>query len=117
MESLDDFKKRVNQIARDEDPNWRNELGSSSWYLGVNNRNVGSIHSDFMCVPAIDLSNANDIAVYPVSGWWKNRKRLKRYYDKIRYSLIISLSTKDTEVDFYTPIITEIQMPIKIEIS
>ena len=70
-----------------------------------------------MCVPAIDLSNANDIAVYPVSGWWKNRKRLKRYYDKIRYSLIISLSTKDTEVDLYTPIITEIQMPIKIEIS
>ena len=55
MESLDDFKKRINEIARAEDPNWRNELGkSASWYLGTNNRNVGSIHSDFMCVPAVD---------------------------------------------------------------
>lgn len=118
LESLDDFKKRVNKVARDEDSNWRNELGiSAPWYLGVNNRNVGSIHSDFMCVPAIDLANANDIAVYPVGGWWKNRKRLKRYYDKIRYSLIISLSTKETEVDFYTPIITEVQTPIMIALS
>lgn len=117
MESLDDFKKRINEIARAEDPNWCNELGkSASWYLGINNRNVGSIHSDFMCVPAVDLSNANDIAVYPVGGWWKNRKRLKRYYDKIRYSLIISLSTKETEVDFYTPIVTEIQNSIAVPI-
>ena len=117
MESLDDFKKRINEIARAEDPNWRNELGNAaSWYLGTNNRNVGSIHSDFMCVPAVDLSNANDIAVYPVGGWWKNRKRLKRYYDKIRYSLIISLSTKETEVDFYTPIVTEIQNPVAVPI-
>ena len=117
MESLDDFKKRINEIARAEDPNWRNELGkSASWYLGTTNRNVGSIHSDFMCVPAVDLSNANDIAVYPVGGWWKNRKRLKRYYDKIRYSLIISLSTKETEVDFYTPIVTEIQNPVAVPI-
>lgn len=117
MESLDDFKKRINEIARAEDPNWRNELvKSASWYLGTNNRNVGSIHSDFMCVPAVNLSNANDIAVYPVGGWWKNRKRLKRYYDKIRYSLIISLSTKETEVDFYTPIVTEIQNPVAVPI-
>lgn len=117
MESLDDFKKRINEIARAEDPNWRNELGNAtSWYLGTNNRNVGSIHSDFMCVPAVDLSNANDIAIYPVGGWWKNRKRLKRYYDKIRYSLIISLSTKETEVDFYTPIVTEIQNPVAVPI-
>ena len=70
-----------------------------------------------MCVPAVNLSNANDIAVYPVGGWWKNRKRLKRYYDKIRYSLIISLSTKESEVDFYTPIITEVQIPTIVEIS
>lgn len=117
MESLGDFKKRINKIARDKDPNWHNESGNStSWYLGTNNRNVGSIHSDFMCVPAVDLSNANDIAVYPVGGWWKNRKRLKRYYDKIRYSLIISLSTKETEVDFYTPIVTEIQNPVAVPI-
>lgn len=117
MESLDDFKKRINKIARDKDPNWHNESGkSTSWYLGTNNRNVGSIHSDFMCVPAVDLSNANDIAVYPVGGWWKNRKRLKRYYDKIRYSLIISLSTKETKVDFYTPIVTEIQNPVAVPI-
>lgn len=42
---------------------------------------------------------------------------MKKYNEKVRYSLIVSLSTKETEVDLYTPIITEIQTPIQIEIS
>lgn len=118
MESIEDFKKRVNKAARADDVNWRNEVGSSvPWYLGVNNRDVGSIHSDFMCLPGVELANVNGIAVYPVGGWWKERRKLKKYNEKIRYSLIISLSTKKTDIDLYTPIITEVQTPTMIEIS
>lgn len=118
MESIEDFKKRVNKAARADDVNWRNELGASApWYLGVNNRDVGSIHSDFMCLPGVELADVNGIAVYPVGGWWKERRKLKKYNEKIRYSLIISLSTKKTDIDLYTPIITEIQTPTIVEIS
>ena len=118
MESIEDFKKRVNKAARADDVNWRNEVGSSvPWYLGVNNRDVGSIHSDFMCLPGVEFANVNGIAVYPVGGWWKERRKLKKYNEKIRYSLIISLSTKKTDIDLYTPIITEVQTPTMIEIS
>ena len=118
IESLEDFKKRVNRAARADDVNWRSEFGASApWYLGVHNRDVGSIHSDFMCVSAVELADVNGIAVYPVGGWWKERKKMKKYNEKVRYSLIVSLSTKETEVDLYTPIITEIQTPIQIEIS
>lgn len=118
MESIEDFKKRVNKAARADDVNWRNEVGASApWYLGVNNRDVGSIHSDFMCLPGVELADVNGIAVYPVGGWWKERRKLKKYNEKIRYSLIISLSTKKTDIDLYTPIITEIQTPTIVEIS
>lgn len=93
-------------------------MGSSAqWYLGAHNRDVGSIHSDFMCVSAVDLADANGIAVYPVGGWWKERRKLKKYNEKVRYSLIVSLSTEKTEIDLYTPIITEIQTSTMIEIS
>lgn len=118
IESLEDFKKRVNRAAREGDVTWRNEVGSSAqWYLGAHNRDVGSIHSDFMCVSAVDLADANGIAVYPVGGWWKERRKLKKYNEKVRYSLIVSLSTEKTEIDLYTPIITEIQTSTMIEIS
>lgn len=118
MESIEDFKKRVNKAARADDVNWRNEVGASApWYLGVNNRDVGSIHSDFMCLPGVELADVNGIAVYPVGGWWKERRKLKKYNEKIRYSLVISLSTKKTDIDLYTPIITEIQTPTIVEIS
>jgi len=53
---------------------------------------------------AADLADANKIAVFPVIGWWRERKYLGRSNNKIRYSLIISIEPPDTEVDLYTPI-------------
>lgn len=118
VESMNEFKKRINKAARETGEDWHNDTGHSMpWYLGVKNRNVGSIHSDFIRIPAITLANINGIAVYPVSGWWKGRKKLKKYNEKIRYSLIISLSTKATDVDLYTPIIINIQNPVLVPIS
>ncbi len=109
-ESLDDFKKRVNVKMRGEDKTDHGEgsSGSQRWYLGSENRDVGSIHSDFIDASAIELCNAKYIAVYPVIGWWRERHNLKKYNKTIRYSLIVSLETPETEIDLYTPIITTI---------
>ena len=104
----------------DNKDNGEGSSGSQHWYLGSDNRDVGSIHSDFREQNSVDLCEANYIAVYPVIGWWRERTHLKFNNKKVRYSLIFSISTPETEVDLYTPIVTQIetttQTPIEIEI-
>lgn len=109
-ESTDDFKKRVNRKMRGDDPKDSGDgtSGSERWYLGSSNRDVGSIHSDFCQLSAIDLSECNRIAVYPVTGWWKGRDYLGKVKKRVRYSLVVSLSTAKTDIDLYTPIVTQI---------
>jgi hypothetical protein len=120
-ETEEDFKKRIDVAMRGEDRKDKGEgtSGSGSWYLGAKNRDVGSIHSDFRTQYGIDLCDARLIAVYPVIGWWRERTNLKCQNKKIRYSLIVSLSTPEKEVDFYTPIINQIEtqgaVPIEIQ--
>lgn len=117
-ESLDDFKKRVNVKMRGEDKKDKGEgtSGSERWYLGADNRDVGSIHSDFCELNAVELCECNRIAIYPVVGWWRERKYLGRSNNKARYSLIVSLSTPKEEVDLYTPIVTQISNTVEISI-
>ena len=69
-----------------------------------------------MKLTGVELSEINQIAVYPVSGWWKERGYLNRFNDKIRYSLIITISTPNQDVDLYTPIINQIATPVEVNI-
>lgn len=119
-ERKEDFVKRINTKMR-EDSQDRGEgtSGSKDWYLGSDNRDVGSIHSDFKRLSAVDLCEAEYVAIYPVIGWWRERAHLHRYNDKIRYSLIVTISTPGVETDLYTPIITQIKVPIatKVEVN
>lgn len=117
-ETEEDFKKRISTKMRGEDKKDKGDgsSGSDHWYLGSNNRDVGSIHSDFCELSAAELSDCNLIAVYPVVGWWRERAYLKRYDKSIRYALVVSLSTPRTDVDLYTPIITQITPAIEIPI-
>lgn len=112
-QTKEDFLKSINKAAR-EDPKDRGagDKGADRWYLGSKNRDVGSIHSDIWEGPAVDLADCNIIAIYPVIGWWRERRNLGRINDKLRYSLIVSISTPDEEVDFYTPIKTIIKQEI-----
>lgn len=118
-ENKEDFKKRINKSMRGDNPNDKGEgsSGSDRWYLGSSNRDVGSIHSDFCKISAVQICECNLIAVYPVSGWWKTRTNLERYNKKVRYALVVSLSTPKIDVDFYTPIITQIQNVSEITIG
>ena len=115
---LEDFKKRINIKMRGEDKKDKGDgsSGSARWYLGSDNRDTGSIHSDFYEDSAVNFCHANNIAVYPVIGWWRERSYLGRYDSKVRYSLIISLSTPKQDIDLYTPIVTQISNEIQIDI-
>ena len=113
--------RQVNKMMNEEDTA---EDGSSSetgnnWYLGVNTHSYGSIHSDFIKANAVDLCESKYVAVFPVGGWWKERVYLGKSENKIRYSLIVSLSTPATNVDLYTPIVNQIgtMIPVTVPIS
>lgn len=64
-----------------------------------------------------ELARCSSVAVIPVGGWWKNDRRADRKNLPIRYSLLLSLQTKEQGVDLYTPIATQLQVPIATEIS
>ncbi len=81
------------------------------WKVGKNNRSRGSIHSDIWEGSAFELAKMGVLAVYPTSGWWKTRKKHGRYNNKTRYSLIVSIVTKKTDIDIYTPVASMLEIP------
>ena len=77
-----------------------------------------SIHSDVWSGTAADLSQSHLVAVYPISGWWKERPHLARWNRRCRYSLIVSIEPPAGvgETDIYTPVAiqTGIAVPIVV---
>ena len=111
-ESLDDFKARINKVVREEasEDYIATKDDSSNWLLGYNLRSHGSIHSDTWKGPAVTLAEKGFVAVFPVSGWWRERKHLARYENTARYSLIVSIKAPPQTVDIYTPVSIAIQV-------
>src|SRR5690606_9418213 len=109
------FRKRVNKAARSENEEVNGNAGSGRWAIGKDNRSNGSIHSDFWEGTAADLATCNHITVYPVIGWWRERKHLGKVENKTRYSLIISLETPAQDVELYTTVRNIIEVPIEIQ--
>lgn len=70
-----------------------NEGSETGWTLGQQCRDKGSIHKDIWEGSALDLALCHPIAIHPISDWWKTRKKLKRYDNSVRYSLVVSIET------------------------
>jgi len=120
LEEKSDFVKRISVAMRED----KNDAGSvkndsSRWLLGMNNRNVGSVHSDIWEGTSTQLSESNMIAIYPKTGWWSTRTNLKKYNDKVRYALVVTIESPKTEIDLYTAIQTQIKSKaiVKTEIT
>ena len=114
-ETKEEFSKRINAAARNED---EGHPGTSSpsdhWFFGAQARDKGSIHSDIWEGSAQDLATSNLIAVSPRIGWWRERSYLGKCEKKTRYSLIVTISTPDQEIDIYTPVAQMIASQIAI---
>ena len=102
-DSPEEFEASINKLAESEGV----EVGGSdsrAWVLGEKLRSRGSLICDWWEGTAADLAACGQIAVYPVIGWWRERKQLGQWGSKARYALVISLTTKTTNVDLYTPV-------------
>lgn len=119
LETKEQFIERKNKAARDSDEDYETSGFSSRdfWVLGVNNRNRGSVISDIWEGKATDLATCNFISVYPIGGWWKERKNLEAYDNHAKYSLIVSIYSPEENIDIYTPVKNIIEIPISIPVE
>lgn len=49
------------------------------------------------------------LGIYPALGWWKTLVKQQRYDDTVRYSLVVSIRTPQTDVDLYAAVETLIE--------
>lgn len=119
METANEFLARINRQAVSEEDKGAPLAGSSHsnrWLLGERSRNHGSLHRDEWTGTGVELAACNNVVVYPVGGWWKNNRRRDRQKLPVRYALLISLSTRAQRADLYTPIMTQLEVPVSTTI-
>ena len=112
-ETVDEFRRRVNQIAREETSDSSVSREDHGWLIGTNGRHKGSLHGDIWLGNAADLAEKGCIAVYPATGWWKTRQALEKYDRTTRYSLVVSIKAPEVDVDLYTEVVNKV--PVAIE--
>jgi subtilisin family serine protease len=112
LESIRDFRKRINDLATEEEENFAPiPTGGDRWFLG-RVRDVGSVHSDLWRGPAVELAARSAIGIYPIGGWWKENPNHHRYERKVRYALIVSIRAVNGGIDIYTPV--RAQIPVEV---
>jgi hypothetical protein len=117
-EPLDAFRERVNKAAREEGEEMttgaRITGSRSRWRLGERARDKGSISSDVWEGTAAEAAECGVLAVFPITGWWRERPRLGRAEERARYSLVVSIQSPTAEVDIYAAVATKVAVPIAI---
>lgn len=115
-ETNDEFRKRVNKRALDEEEE-RPGVGDedTGWFLGSAARNRGSVHSDIWDGTAAELAARGRVAIFPVSGWWKELRSRDRSELGARYALLLSIESPVEDVDLWTPVAQQVGIPIVIE--
>lgn len=119
-ESREKFERRINVKMLEDQDNEDLETSKNDtrrWIIGEKGRSTGSLHCDIWMSTGAELCESNYIAVYPTSGWWRTRQHLKRCDSKIRYSLVVSLSTPKIDVQLYTQIMNIISIPVSIQVD
>ena len=111
-ETMERFHARISAAAESEEEESDNSSDATLWTIGRNARHKGSIHSDYWKGSAADLATSGVLAVFPKTGWWKERNYLGMAESTCRYSLIVSISTPTETIDLYTPVAQQVGVHI-----
>lgn len=114
-ETKEQFKRRISGQQERDMPGPQQE--GDYWLLGSNAVQAGSLHCDLWRGRAIDLALHDAIGVYPVTGWWKTHPGQKRFNDKGRYALVISISAPGQSVDMYSEISALVAAKVAVTIA
>ena len=101
-ETSDDFKARVSKeqetaesqllIDAERSKDIKRAPADDRWRLGPDLRGRGSLHSDRWVGEAHDLAGMDQVAIYPVSGWWRYTADTTPHGRRVPYSLAISVT-------------------------
>ena len=114
-ETNDEFHKRLNRRALDEEEGRPAGGDSDGWQLGTQARSRGSLHADFWEGTAVELASRGRVAVFPVTGWWKEQPKRDRSELGVRYGLVVSIETPVETADLWTPVAAQVGIPTVIE--
>ena len=112
LETLDQFRQRINRAAEAEEAGESGAAGGDDWVLGPSVRDRGSVHSDIWRGSAAALAERDAIGIFPISGWWKEKPALQRWDRAVRYALVVSIRAPDVTVDLYSAIANQIAVEI-----
>jgi hypothetical protein len=117
-ETVEVFKQRLSAAERDDPDAPIDTVGETrNWVLGVNGRARGSLQCDWWEGTAEQLAASDCIAVFPVTGWWKERPHLGRLERAAPYSLVVSIETPTQTVDLYSIISAQAVMPVQVAVQ
>ena len=85
------------------------------WELRSQLQTRGSIHSDYWTGTAATLANSDIVAIYPVTGWWREQPRLGFVEKRTRYALIVTISTDAADIELYQAVDDEIAIRARTE--
>ena len=76
-------------------------------------RTRGSVHPDWWRGTAADLANSGLVAVYPVSGWWRE-SRGNDWSKVARYALVVTVRADPAAVGvgLFTPAVIDLYTPV-----
>lgn len=115
-ERLNEFRARINRAVELEEAGAVAEDEPDNWYLGIL-RDSGSIHSDHWSGTAAELAMRDSVAIFPITGWWKEKPLLERYERSVRYALLLSIRATNTAADIYTPVQAAIRIPMAVPVE
>ena len=93
-ETREQFIARNNQKQNVQE---KSKNDTDRWKVGINLRKNSTVQSDWFECTARELAACNEIAVFPQGGWWKFRK-IANIHNRIKYSLVVSIETSETEI-------------------
>lgn len=108
-ESDAQFRRHTNAEFEGHKPRRETDTG---WDFGPSAISAGSLHVDTWEGPAVELASRGQLCVFPVMGWWRERRLLGRINSKARYALVLGLEAPNLEIDLYTPISTAVEVPV-----
>jgi len=103
-ESVEQALSRFNDdVEAEPGPN-----DDGGWLLGNRSRPRGSLQHDVWRGRAYELRERNLLMVAPNRGWWAKLPR-QRYDNDVRFSLVVTISSPEAEVDLYAEVLTQVQ--------
>lgn len=114
-DSLDAFRQRNNKRARRDGEKPLKLDTEKGWLFGSDQQKApGSLHTDIWRGTAEELASKGGVVVYPVGGWWKNRRLMDQSDQGVDYSLIVSIESPNVEIDLWTPVMQKIAGVIEV---